>query len=97
MVGRGEGLWCKVGLKQALPAGDGSPSTSADRTTFDADVIVIGSGGSGLAAAIEAASLGRKVILVEKNERLGGSTALSVGIEFYGPFKLPRCFASGDL
>jgi succinate dehydrogenase/fumarate reductase flavoprotein subunit len=45
----------------------------------DADVIVVGGGGSGLAAAAEAAGLGRKVILLEKGERLGGSTAWSVG------------------
>ena len=45
----------------------------------DADVIVVGGGGSGLAAAAEAAGLGRKVVLLEKGERLGGSTAWSVG------------------
>ena len=44
-----------------------------------ADVIVVGGGGSGLAAAIEAASLGRSVILVEKNTTLGGSTIRSIG------------------
>jgi succinate dehydrogenase/fumarate reductase flavoprotein subunit len=44
-----------------------------------ADVVVVGGGGSGLAAAIEARSLGRRVILIEKNARLGGSTARSVG------------------
>lgn len=44
-----------------------------------ADVVVVGGGGSGLAAAIEAASLGRSVILVEKAEKLGGTTAFSVG------------------
>jgi len=44
-----------------------------------ADVIVIGGGGSALAAAAEAAHLGRSVILLEKNPRLGGSTAWSVG------------------
>ena len=43
------------------------------------DVIVVGGGGSGLAAAIEAASLERRVVLVEKNPKLGGSTAWSVG------------------
>jgi succinate dehydrogenase/fumarate reductase flavoprotein subunit len=45
----------------------------------EADVVVIGGGGAGLAAAIEAATLGRKVVLLEKNIRLGGSTAWSVG------------------
>lgn len=44
-----------------------------------ADVVVVGGGGSGLAAAIEARTLGRKVVLVEKNPTLGGSTGRSVG------------------
>lgn len=44
-----------------------------------ADIIVVGGGGSGLAAAIEAARYGRKVILLEKNTQLGGTTIRSVG------------------
>jgi len=44
-----------------------------------ADVVVIGGGGAGLAAAIESAVLGAKVILAEKAEQLGGSTGWSVG------------------
>lgn len=43
------------------------------------DVIVIGGGGAGLAAAAEAARLGRKTILLEKNPDIGGSTSWSVG------------------
>ena len=43
------------------------------------DVIVIGGGGSGLAAAIEARAAGRDVLLLEKNPELGGSTAWSIG------------------
>lgn len=45
----------------------------------EADVVVIGGGGSGLAAAIEAARLGRSVILLEKNAQIGGTTGRSVG------------------
>ena len=43
------------------------------------DVIVVGGGGAGLAAAIEARKLGREVLLLEKNPALGGSTAWSIG------------------
>ncbi len=45
----------------------------------DADVVVIGGGGAGLAAALEAARHGARVVLLEKNPQLGGTTARSVG------------------
>jgi succinate dehydrogenase/fumarate reductase flavoprotein subunit len=38
------------------------------------DVIVVGGGGSGLAAAIEAARMGREVAVFEKSAEIGGST-----------------------
>lgn len=48
----------------------------ADETV---DVLVIGAGGAGLAAAIEAAGAGARVVLLEKNAAPGGSTAWSIG------------------
>ncbi|MEQ1611851.1 MAG: FAD-dependent oxidoreductase, partial [Hyphomicrobiaceae bacterium] len=50
---------------------------SGTSETFD--VVVVGGGGTGLAAAIEARSSGRSVVLLEKNPELGGSTAWSIG------------------
>jgi len=40
----------------------------------EADVIVVGGGGAGLAAAIQAKDAGSKVILIEKTAVLGGSS-----------------------
>ena len=49
------------------------------KTDETCDVIVVGGGGAGLAAAIEARQAGAYVILIEKNAALGGSTAWSIG------------------
>jgi fumarate reductase flavoprotein subunit len=48
----------------------------------DYDVIVIGGGGAGMCAAIEACDAGARVLLIEAAKQLGGSTALSGGV-FY--------------
>ncbi len=43
------------------------------------DVIVVGGGGSGLAAAVSAAERGLKVLLLEKNPQPGGTTGIAIG------------------
>ena len=43
------------------------------------DVVVVGGGGTGVAAAIGARSAGASVVLLEKNATLGGTTARSIG------------------
>lgn len=48
----------------------------------DFDVIVIGGGGAGLSAAIEARQAGASVIVLEADTRLGGATGASAGV-FY--------------
>ena len=44
-----------------------------------ADVIVVGAGGSGISAAVRAETLGANVILIEKMPVIGGATALNAG------------------
>lgn len=44
------------------------------------DVAVVGSGASGLAAAVRAAELGKRVVLLEKTDTLGGNSRLAGGL-----------------
>ncbi len=53
---------------------------SKRRYAHEVDVLVIGSGGPGLAAAIVAHDAGAKVLLVEKTGKVGGTTAVSGGV-----------------
>jgi 3-oxosteroid 1-dehydrogenase len=46
----------------------------------DVDVVVLGTGASGLTAALAAATEGTRVALVEKGDAIGGTTALSGGV-----------------
>ena len=50
-----------------------------DRWDMEADVVSVGSGIGGLAAAVAAAENGASAIVLEKTDKLGGVTALSVG------------------
>lgn len=43
------------------------------------DVVVVGAGGAGFSAAIEAKEQGAKVILIEKNAVVGGNTSYATG------------------
>ena len=47
--------------------------------TNEFDVIVVGGGGSGLAAAVSSAECGLAVMLLEKQPRLGGTTGIAIG------------------
>ncbi len=43
------------------------------------DVVIVGAGGAGIAAAAQAAELGNTVCLIEKNAQIGGNTLVSGG------------------
>ena len=55
--------------------------TSPDADSFDhtVDVLVVGSGGGGMTAALTADASGLDTLVVEKSAQFGGSTALSGG------------------
>ncbi len=67
-----------------------------DDTTFDYDVIVIGGGGAGMAAAITAHDSGARVALLEAADQLGGSTALSGGVVYGAPTSVQRAAGIED-
>ena len=48
-------------------------------SNFDADLIIVGAGNAGIPAAIQAADLGFKVLLVDKNPFIGGMLNISGG------------------
>lgn len=50
------------------------------KSIFDSDIVVIGTGGSGLAAAVEASEKGAHVIVIEKQRTPGGATPFAEGI-----------------
>lgn len=47
--------------------------------TETTDVVIVGGGGAGIAAAIETARNGHKAVLLEKMPIIGGSSLLSTG------------------
>lgn len=63
-------------LKEAAPA----VQEAGETIEMTADVVVVGAGGAGVAAAVEAADSGAQVILLEKLSQIGGTTATSQGL-----------------
>lgn len=62
----------------ALAMGNLASAAFADTESYD--VIVLGGGGAGLAAAVEAADGGATVLVLEKNTVTGGTTSVSQGL-----------------
>ncbi len=53
-------------------------------TPHEVDLLVIGSGAAGMTAALRGAALGLDVLVVEKSDVFGGSTAMSGGVCWVG-------------
>ena len=74
----------KLAAQKAIEASgaeglDAEVHETAEDETLDTDVLVVGGGIAGLVSAIEAANAGAKVVVLEKLDRLGGSSVTSGG------------------
>jgi len=63
----------------ALSAKNSSNENNVKVEDVSTDIVIIGAGGAGLTAAIEATEQGAKVIVVEKNSFMGGNTNYATG------------------
>ena len=61
-------------------AGSESTSSIPEKWDMEADIVICGAGGTGLAAAAEAALQGADVLVLEKASTNGGTTRLSGGV-----------------
>ena len=52
---------------------------SAEDSTVDADVVVVGAGGAGMTAAITAAAEGKSVVILESQSMVGGNSVRATG------------------
>ena len=61
------------------PAAD-SAEPGATAWDHEVDLVIVGSGGGGMVAALTAADAGASALVLEKRELIGGSTAMSGGV-----------------
>ncbi|MBE9373293.1 FAD-binding protein [Saccharopolyspora sp. HNM0983] len=72
--------------------------TSGERAEDTYDIVVVGSGGGGLIGAYIAASRGLRTLLVEKTDRVGGTTSYSgAGLWFPGSAPIERAGVPDDV
>ena len=64
---------------KALQNAEAKVSVEEKQEDLTADIVVIGAGGAGMAAAVEASEAGKSVIIVEKMPIVGGNTNRATG------------------
>ncbi|HWQ50838.1 MAG TPA: FAD-dependent oxidoreductase, partial [Terriglobales bacterium] len=68
------------GDPELLKQGGPSEETPFETEALETDVVIIGAGGAGLAAAVSAGENGARVIVIEKMPDVGGAMSLSSGL-----------------
>ena len=92
----GAGVGAMGALAACAPSGAkddlASTGVAADSVTWDkeTDIVVVGFGGAGSAAAIEARKAGAEVVILEASSVGGGSTALNGGLIYLGGTPLQK-------
>ncbi len=66
-------------LKRLPDATDSGEAVNRVAVNMDADIVIIGAGGAGMTAAIDATQAGKSVILLEKMPYPGGNTTKATG------------------
>jgi len=89
-----------LGLTGCAPSSPSSPAASTgasnipDSWDAEADVVILGAGGTGLAAACAAANAGASVLAIDVDVKAGGTTALSGGVIQAAGTKAQKQFTS---
>ena len=71
------GMLTAIGM--AIDASKGIQQEEATYNDTSCDIVVVGAGGAGLSAAVQAASMGANVIVLEKQGIIGGNTNYATG------------------
>jgi monoamine oxidase len=94
MLGASLAVGAGSALAAAGPARAATGAAATPRTAYNADVVVVGAGLSGMAAAHTLAAAGKNVLVLEARDRVGGRTydvhlanggTVEAGAQFTGP------------
>ena len=78
------GLLGACSREESTKPAEAIPAEEVRQWDLETDVLVAGSGGAGISAAIEARRSGADVVVLERFVRLGGSTGMSGGVCYMG-------------
>ncbi|MDD3409397.1 MAG: FAD-dependent oxidoreductase [Eubacteriales bacterium] len=80
----------------AITAFQTVPEKKGGNEELSTQVLIVGMGGSGTYAALRAAESGAQVMVVEKQARYGGTTALTSEIESINPPRIKELYNGGE-